>query len=103
MPAGGRVYLLAMEGDRAVLFELKLGNAAPPPQLERYARMFQDPILIGVTEKALPGALCRPHVTYYTYHSLNDLVLEHLRERQLRMPGGDLTQLRELVLSCYSC
>lgn len=64
--------------------------------------MFQDPILIGVTEKALPGALCRPHVTYYTYHSLNDLVLEHLRERQLRMPGGDLTQLRELVLSCYS-
>ena len=84
------------------LFELKLGDADPTPQLERYARMFQDPILIGVTEKALPGALCRPHVTYYTYHSLNDLVLEHLRERQFRMPGGDLTQLRELVLSCYS-
>ena len=45
LPDGGRVDLLAMEGDRAVLFELKLGNADPTPQLERYARMFQDPIL----------------------------------------------------------
>ena len=31
LPDGGRVDLLAMEGDRAVLFELKLGDADPTP------------------------------------------------------------------------
>ena len=68
LPDGGRVDLLAMKGDRAVLFELKLGDADPTPQLERYARMFQDPILIGVTEKssawrALPPACHLLHLS----------------------------------------
>ena len=88
-------------GDRAVLFELKLGDADPrhswalrpdvsgPHSDRRHGK--------SSAWRALP-----PAMSPITPITASTILCWDLRERQFRMPGGDLAQLRELVLSCYS-
>lgn len=70
---GFRVDLLAQvpESERYVLFELKTGADDPTPQLLRYSKSFNDPILIGITEKTLFPSQEREQVYYFTYDMLN--------------------------------
>jgi len=70
---GFRVDLLAKvpTSERYVLFELKTGVDDPTPQLLRYSKHFNDPILIGLTEKSLPRHRECDQVYYFTYDMLN--------------------------------
>ncbi len=70
---GFRVDLLAKvpASERYVLFELKTGVDDPTPQLLRYSKHFNDPILIGITEKSLPRHRECDQVYYFTYDMLN--------------------------------
>lgn len=56
---------------REVLFELKRGDGDPTSQLLRYAVHFDNPILIGITEKELPRNKRCEDICYLTYEMLN--------------------------------
>lgn len=77
---GFRTDLLAKKAvsGRHVLFELKSGTEDPTPQLMRYSKHFKDPILIGITGKALPPHKRREGVYYLTYDMLNQMAAANI-------------------------
>ncbi len=77
-----RVDLLAkMPTGQAVIFELKTGAKNPTPQLIRYSQYFHNPILIGITEKALRPCEECDRVYYFTYDMLNCRAASNIRRQ----------------------
>lgn len=50
---------------RPVIIELKVDIRDPTPQLLRYAPCFDDPILVGITQRSLPTEWLHDNVKYF--------------------------------------
>lgn len=66
----GRIDILAEYNDRPVIMELKVKRKSPNSQLFAYAKAYNNPILIGITEEKLPDNRKCKNIHYLIYSDL---------------------------------
>ena len=74
----GRIDIYALCDDRDVIIELKVGSKSPNAQLIAYGSKFNNPILIGITEKKIPLQNRIAGIIYFTFEDLKRSVREWL-------------------------
>lgn len=76
VPGVGRIDIYAVCNDRAVIIEIKTGNKNPNAQLLAYGYNFNDPILIGITQRQIGTEKQLKGISYYTFAELKESVEE---------------------------
>ena len=66
----GRIDILAKKDNRYVIMELKSGSKNPNTQLLAYANHYDDPILIGITEKEINDSQKLNNIEYLIFDEL---------------------------------
>lgn len=66
----GRIDIYALCGERSVIIELKTGNKNPNIQLIAYGSKFDNPILIGISEKEIEDERKIEGISYFTLSEL---------------------------------
>ena len=70
----GRIDIYALCGERSVIIELKTGSKNPNTQLIAYGSKFENPILIGITEKEIEDDRKIKGISYFTLSELREAV-----------------------------
>lgn len=70
----GRIDILAMQGNQYVIIELKCGSKNPNAQLIAYAKNYDNPILIGITENELSSDQKLSNIEYLTFNAVKNRV-----------------------------
>jgi len=68
---------------RPVIIELKVDNRDPTPQLLRYAPCFENPILVGVTQRSLPIEWLHDDVQYYFLRECDNEFIGYAHPKKL--------------------
>lgn len=68
----GRIDIYALCGERSVIIELKTGSKNPNTQLIAYGSKFENPILIGITEKEIDKERKINGISYFTLSELRE-------------------------------
>lgn len=70
----GKIDILAMQGNRYFIIELKCGAKNPNTQLIAYAKNYENPILIGITENELSSNQKIPKTEYLTFETVKNKI-----------------------------
>ena len=73
----GKIDIYALYGERSVIIELKTGNKNPNTQLIAYGSQFENPILIGITEKEINSKKKIDGIFYFTMSELRNKLLKN--------------------------
>lgn len=76
VPGVGRIDIYAMCDDRAVIIEIKTENKNPNAQLLAYSYKFDNPILIGITQRRIGKERQLEGAHYFTFDELKGMVKE---------------------------
>ncbi|MCQ4637227.1 hypothetical protein NE619_10885 [Anaerovorax odorimutans] len=78
-----RLDILAKDkrSKKAVIFEVKMGRKDPTSQLLTYKKIFDKPLLIGITEKRLIEHQQHKDIYYFTYDDLNKRAVANIQNK----------------------